>query len=71
MLEEVIAGKKKITVVIEDPFGNSAIISKKAITTKLSKEEAEKLNNGMIVFDIEKSEFTHKALENVQLLEGN
>jgi zinc finger protein len=71
MLEEVIAGKKKITVVIEDPFGTSAIISKKAITTKLSKEEAEKLNNGMIVFDIEKSEFTHKALENVQLLEGN
>lgn len=71
MLEEVIAGKKKIIVIIEDPFGNSAIISKKAITTKLSKEDAEKLNNGMIVFDIEKSEFTHKALENVQLLEGN
>ena len=71
MLEEVIAGKKKITVIIEDSFGNSAIISKKATTTKLSEEEAEKLNNGMIVFDIEKSEFTHKALENVQLLEGN
>ena len=71
MLDEVIAGKKKIIIIIEDPFGNSAIISKKAITTKLSKEDAEKLNNGMIVFDIEKSEFTHKALENVQLLEGN
>ncbi len=68
MLEEVIAGKKKILVIIEDPFGNSAIISKKATITKLSKEEAEKLNSGMIVFDIEKSEFTHKALENVQPL---
>jgi len=66
MLEEVIAGKKKILIIIEDPFGNSAIISKKATTTQLSKEEAEKLNSGMIVFDIEKSEFTHKALENVQ-----
>jgi zinc finger protein len=71
MLEEVIAGKKKILIIIEDPFGNSAIISKKATTTQLSKEEAEKLNSGMIVFDIEKSEFTHKALENVQPLEGN
>lgn len=71
MLEEVIACKKKITVIIEDPFGNSAIISKKATTTKLSKEEAEKLNSGMIVLDIEKSEFTHKALEKIQFLEGN
>jgi len=71
MLEEVIAGKNKIIVILEDPFGNSAIISKKATTTKLSKEEAEKLNSGMMVFDIEKSEFTHKALENVQPLEEN
>ncbi len=71
MLEEVIAGKEKITVIIEDPLGNSAIISKKAIVTKLSKEEAEKLNTGMIVFDIDKSELAHDVSDNVQPLGGD
>ena len=71
MLEEVIEGKKKITVIIEDPLGNSAIISKKAIATKLSKEEAEKLNTGMIVFDVDKSELVHDVSDNVQPLGGD
>ncbi len=71
MLEEVIAGKEKITVIIEDPLGNSAIISKKAIVTKLSKEDAEKLNTGMIVFDIDKSELAHDVSDNVQPLGGD
>jgi len=71
MLEEVIAGKEKITVIIEDPLGNSAIISKKAIVTKLSKEEAEKLNTGMIVFDIDKSELAHDVSDNIQPLGGD
>ena len=52
MLEEVIEGRTKITVIIEDPLGNSAIISKKAVATKLSDEEAEALNTGMIVFEV-------------------
>lgn len=56
MLKEVFEGKRKLTLIIEDPLGNSAIISKKATATKLSKEEAEKLNTGMIVFDVDKSE---------------
>lgn len=70
MLEEVIEGKQKITVIIEDPLGNSAIISKKATVTKLSKEEAEKLNTGMIVFDIDKSELEHDVSDNIQPLGG-
>jgi zinc finger protein len=68
MLEEVLEGKKKITVIIEDPLGNSAIISKKAIATKLSKEEAERLNTGMVVFDVDKSELSHDVSDNVQPL---
>jgi zinc finger protein len=68
MLEEVIEGKKKITVIIEDPLGNSAILSKKATITKLSKEEAEKLNTGMIVFDVDKSELINDTSDNVQPL---
>ena len=71
MLKEVNEGRKKITVVIEDPLGNSAIISKKAVATKLSKEEAEKLNTGMIVFDIDKSELVNDISDNVKPLGGD
>lgn len=71
MLNEVIEGKRTITVIIEDPLGNSAIISKKAVATKLSKEEAEELNTGMIVFDVDKSELTHDVSDNVQPLGGD
>ena len=71
MLEEVDEGRKKITVIIEDPLGNSAIISKKAVATKLSKEEAEKLNTGIIVFDIDKSELVNDISDNVKPLGGD
>lgn len=71
MLEEVLEGKRKITVIVEDPLGNSAIISKKARETKLSAEEAEKLNTGMIVFDVDKSELEMDISDNVQPLGGN
>lgn len=71
MLEEVLESKNKITVIIEDPLGNSAIISKKVIVTKLSKEEAENLTTGMIVFDIDKSELEHDVSDNVQPLGGD
>jgi zinc finger protein len=71
MLEKVTEGKGKITVIIEDPLGNSAIISKKATSTRLSKEEAEELNTGMIVFDVDKAELAHDISDNVQPLEGD
>lgn len=71
MLDEVIEGKRTITVIVEDPLGNSAIISKKAVATKLSKEEAEKLNTGMIVFDVDKSELEHDVSDNVKPLGGD
>lgn len=68
MVEEVIQGKRKITVIVEDPLGNSAIISKKAKATRLSEEEAEKLNTGMIVFDVDKSQLVHDVSDNIQPL---
>ena len=71
MLEEVIEGRKKITIIIEDPLGNSAIISKKAVATKLSKEDAEELNTGMIVFDVDKSELVNDISDNVKPLGGD
>jgi zinc finger protein len=71
MLEEVIESRKKITIIIEDPLGNSAIISKKAVATKLSKEDAEELNTGMIVFDVDKSELVNDISDNVKPLGGD
>jgi zinc finger protein len=71
MLDEVIEGKRTITVIIEDPMGNSAIISKKAREYKLSKEEAEKLHTGMVVFDVDKSELEMDFSDNVKPLGGN
>ena len=71
MLEAVIQGKRKITVIVEDPLGNSAIISKKVKATKLSKEEADKLNTGMIVFDVDKSELVNDISDNVKPLGGD
>jgi ZPR1-related zinc finger protein len=55
-LEEAIEGKRSLTVIIEDPFGNSAIISDKAKSRVLSSEELEHLKTGMIVFDVNSSE---------------
>lgn len=71
ILNEVIEGKRTITVIVEDPLGNSAIVSEKAVATKLSKEEAEKLNTGMIVFDVDKSELEHDVSDNVKPLGGD
>ncbi len=68
MLEDVIEGKRKITVIVEDPLGNSAIISKKVKATRLSEEEAEKLNTGMVVFDVNKSELVNDVSDNVEPL---
>ena len=63
--------KKKLQSSSKILLGNSAIISKKAIVTKLSKEEAEELNTGMIVFDVDKSELVHDVSDNIQPLGGD
>jgi zinc finger protein len=56
ILKDVIEGQRSITVVIEDPFGNSAIISEKVKSCVLAPEEAGCLKTGMIVFDANSSE---------------
>lgn len=56
MIHETVDGKRKLTVIIEDPLGNSAIISEKAVSCKLTQEQARVLKTGMIVFDAESSE---------------
>lgn len=68
ILGEVMEGKRKIVLVIEDPLGNSAIVSKKVKAIKLTREEAEKLTTGMIVFDVDKSELEMDVSENARPL---
>lgn len=45
------AGEYNITLIIDDPLGNSAIISKNAVSRKLADDEAAHLKTGMIVFE--------------------
>lgn len=50
-IEKTRAGEYEITLVIEDPLGNSAIIAENAVCRKLASDEAALLKTGMIVFE--------------------
>lgn len=63
MIHEAVDGKRKLTVIIEDPLGNSAIISEKAVSYKITPEEARMLKTGMIVFDAENAEIEMDACD--------
>jgi len=52
-IEKTKAGEFEITVIIEDPLGNSAIISENATCRELTQEEAACLKTGMIIFEKE------------------
>ncbi|NMB86011.1 MAG: ZPR1 zinc-finger domain protein [Methanosaeta sp. PtaB.Bin018] len=45
-------GRFKLTVILEDPLGNSAIVSDKAVRSVLSTEEIECLKTGMLILDV-------------------
>lgn len=45
-------GKETLTLIIEDPFGNSTVISDEAFMEKMSEEEASKLKTGLTIIDI-------------------
>jgi len=51
ILEKIKAGEYEITVIIEDPLGNSAIIAKNATSRELTADEAALLKTGMIIFE--------------------
>ncbi|MDF0590832.1 ZPR1 zinc finger domain-containing protein [Candidatus Methanocrinis natronophilus] len=50
-IERAMEGTGPLTVILEDPLGNSAIVSEKAVTTKLTPEECDGLETGMIILD--------------------
>lgn len=51
IIEKIMKGEHEVTIVIDDPLGNSAIFAKNAIRRKLTEEEAACLKTGMIVFE--------------------
>lgn len=51
IIEKIKAGEYEITVIIEDPLGNSAIIAKNATSRELTADEAALLKTGMIIFE--------------------
>ncbi|AEH60656.1 ZPR1-related zinc finger protein [Methanosalsum zhilinae DSM 4017] len=59
-LEDTIEGKRKLTLIIDDPLGNSAIISDKATSRHLSEEESKHLSTGMFIYDANSSEIISK-----------
>jgi zinc finger protein len=69
-LNDALSSKANLTVIMEDPLGNSTIISEKASCKNLTSEEASSLKTGMIILDADSSEFKVDTSENVQPL-GN
>ena len=52
-----------MTLIIEDPFGNSTIISDEAFMEKMSEEEASKLKTGLTIIDIAGDEILKELYE--------
>jgi len=51
-IAQTLQGRYKLTFIIEDPLGNSAIASDKAVRSALSEEEIADLKTGMILLEV-------------------
>ncbi len=51
-IRNAVEGNEELTLVLEDPFGNSLIISENAVREEISEEEALNLKTGLTVMDI-------------------
>ena len=52
-IEEALNGRYPFTLIVEDPFGQSSIISEKSVVEPLTEEEIASLKTGTIVLDME------------------
>ena len=50
-LDKVLNGDMEVTLIIEDPFGQSKIMDLKSVETPLTKEELKDLKTGFMVID--------------------
>jgi zinc finger protein len=60
-LEEVKNGAKKVTMIMEDPFGHSVIVDEAAVKSGLSEEEIKKLKTGFTTFENEELELNRDS----------
>ncbi|AEA47287.1 ZPR1 zinc finger domain-containing protein [Archaeoglobus veneficus] len=51
-IRNTVEGKDELTLILEDPFGNSLILSENAVREVLTSEEASSLKTGMTVMDV-------------------
>ncbi|MCQ4153474.1 MAG: ZPR1 zinc finger domain-containing protein [Archaeoglobi archaeon] len=59
-IDKVIDGDEELTIILEDPFGNSLILSDESFKERLSELEAKELKTGLTV--IELAGFTEEEL---------
>jgi zinc finger protein len=59
-IDNVIDGDEELTIILEDPFGNSLILSDESFKERLSELEAKELKTGLTV--IELAGFTEEEL---------
>lgn len=51
-IEDTLEGKDELTLVLEDPFGNSLILSEESFREVMSREEAKNLKTGLSVIEL-------------------
>ncbi|MEM0329899.1 MAG: ZPR1 zinc finger domain-containing protein, partial [Archaeoglobaceae archaeon] len=51
-INSVIEGDGELTIILEDPFGNSLILSDESFKEKLSEWEAKELKTGLTVIEL-------------------
>ncbi len=51
-IEDTLEGKDELTLILEDPFGNSLILSDFAFKERMKEEEVKHLKTGMTVMDV-------------------
>ncbi|MEM2727033.1 MAG: ZPR1 zinc finger domain-containing protein [Archaeoglobaceae archaeon] len=51
-IEKVVEGEEELTIILEDPFGNSLILSDESFKEKLSEWEAKELKTGLTVVEL-------------------
>lgn len=51
-IENVVEGEEELTIILEDPFGNSLILSDESFKEKLSEWEAKELKTGLTVVEL-------------------
>ncbi|MEM4473184.1 MAG: ZPR1 zinc finger domain-containing protein [Archaeoglobaceae archaeon] len=51
-IEATIEGRDELTLILEDPFGNSLILSEECFRERMSEEEAKNLKTGITVIEL-------------------